>query len=363
MKKLLLSLFVCSFVSLAAYDYEIQDLGVSIYSRSSGIDLNDKGQVLFYGSHRGYGNDEIVLWSPEKVDTFNKKSNDEDDDTEISIEKINNQGCGFGNADGCIQYIDENGEECKRWHYDWPIMWSPESGITFIKIFNSAPELIDINDHNQIVGTYGTEKNGQRIFIWENGEFQDLNIDHELISLGYHPLDYKVYSINNKGEILGYFSYGEKHPYKDVWRYSGEKYFFWDGHVTVIENHPDHQFFSSHLNDEGKVIFYGEPCYSSKPIFQWEKEKEVKKIESKNLPNSTRFQAISHDHSQIIYTGHYDEVYINDKIYDDWKELFDSSMYPGLDDIRIKKINNKGQILIEASFWGEGHVFLLSPIS
>ena len=30
MKKLLLSLFVCSFVSLAAYDYEIHDLGVSI---------------------------------------------------------------------------------------------------------------------------------------------------------------------------------------------------------------------------------------------------------------------------------------------------------------------------------------------
>ena len=308
-----------------------------------------------------------MLWSsPEKVDTFNKESNE--DETEISIEKINNQGCGFGKAKGYIQYIDEDGEKCKRRYYDRPIMWNPTSGITFINVLNEdKSKLIDINDHNQIVGAYETEKNGKRISIWENEEVQDLNLDDELISLGYHPLDYRVYNINNKGEISGYFTYGEKHPYKDVWRYSGKKYFFWDGHVAVIENHRDHRAFNNiksvNLNDEGKVIFYGEHGDNSMPIFQWEKEKGVKKVESVYFPYSASFRAISNDHSQIIYTGHPDKVYINDKIYDDWKELFDSSMYPGLDRIRIEKINNKGQILIEANFWDEQHVFLLSPIS
>lgn len=385
------------------YKYEIQDLGVvPLYGISTAVDLNDEGQVLLYCKDKmeswrcpilQCGDDaKIVLWDAQKgLEVIAEESNMEE--SSLSLYKINNLGWAGGNITYYIQKEDEEGH-CQTTSITLPVLWSSQEGLKVLKILDSLnARLVDMNDHQQIVGIYiPNEKNtscfkrySKRIFIWEQEEARDLGIDQELINLGYYPLDYCIVNINNKGEILGAFSYGEKHPYKNLWREVGTKVFFWDGHVKVLEDIPAKNFQSYfnddddwnlekcgvHLSDDSQVLVSGANYPLQSSFWKWEKnEDNASNWNLDNLPNVGTFTSISRYHSKLVgeHFHHFiiwdPQHHIYEKIYNEEQllKLFDTSQYPELNSLKFIRVNNRGQILFQANFWNERHAFLLNPI-
>lgn len=310
------------------YSYELTDLdNLSQYNSTFPIDLNDEGTVLFSYFLYNYNTDDdgMALWNPLKGIQFLPTK----DFYTISLKRLNNEGYIIGKA---VQK-------------DWPQISCKEKAVLWVphlkKFITINPPnckkvfLEDINDHNQVLGTFSDKKGNKHIFIYENGKFLDLKIKKQIIALGYDPLEIKVFKINNKGDVIGEFSYSDKDPSKEDQQQIEKFYFFWDGNFHII-NRPGKVDSSDHvtLNDIGEVLIIN---IDQQDLWIWTKETGIEQ-----LPLS-----IYEESFQFLPT----------------LQGVDTSKYPGFKLSRIKRINKRKQILIEGIYKNTTHVFLLNPTS
>lgn len=391
LKKFMTLVFISCFsiLSAAEYQYELRDLGTLSFSRNSNlIDLNDQGQVLMSireenGEDRWHSDQKFGLWDIEKGFRYIPVKENE----EIKhISKINNQGWMIGIAQQEIieQYAknnDEDYEEDEDWYVEqersytkrleYPFIWDPmKNEIVLLKMLNEDSKLIDINDRNQIIGLHD-ENNAY--FIYENQELKYLNLEKELNEIGFHALSYSLLKINNKGEILGKFNYGVKHPYKDKWQEAGTQYFLWDGQIKLIEglSYPSKNYHtpSFYLNDKSEVFFKldNHPRITT---FKWDPVNGTQQyVVPKEFPDLFNVKSISHNMLNAIEQyGDKTTIWQNGKItYKSFLEdsihgLFDSSQFPEIEFKSLEKINDRGQIVLRGKIWDETHYFLMDPI-
>lgn len=356
------------------YKYILKDLGtLSNFKYSRFENQNEEGQIVLYLCPEN-DDDDDDFYENQRYCIWDKSLGLQILPLEIEeVFKINNHGWMICKGTKREKVIDRDGCEYHK-NYKYRAIWD-QDGQKLVYLTDvqdeDSPPLIDINDHNQIVGINDDKK----IFFYENGDSRYLDIDKELATLGYHPMSFSLIKINNKGEILCKFNNGEKHPFKDKWRNAGMVCFFWDGNVHIVETSefldlytPDYSLF--YLTDDSEVYYCLSHYHHEKNIFKWNKESGKKIFHPMNEINIFACKKVS---KNLLngYESHYklvDRIWQNGTLkfessYDaSFLSLFDSTQYPGVEFTGIEAINNRGQLIIKGSLWKEDHVFLLDPI-
>ena len=125
----------------------------------------------------------------------------------------------------------------------------------------------DFNDKGQVIGgCYPDNPTGihsdSRPFFWGNGVVADMGPGSEFSKniecLGYHVVHIQLISINNMGEIAGYFAFDNNNGIKNKSGIFGCEAFFWNGnlHILPIPEPLKDQPQLLHVNDIGSVLLY-----------------------------------------------------------------------------------------------------------
>lgn len=263
-------------------------------------------------------------------------------------------------------------------------IWSKNLGIRHLDILNSEyHDGIDFNDWGQVIGTYRVrDSNGNdrwlyRPFLWDSGFATDMGPGSEFCqqfeSLGYHVMDITLTSINNSGEIVGYFTYGKFNKKNNKYTSVGMKIFFWNGDVHTLPIDTSEESFQYgscpsflKLNNKGVVV-----CGMHRMAYIWSKGNKIKEINN--------FYPLSlNDHAEILGFIHYigedrseiaiwldgnitlvaDLLGINNlnKLSNKYNDSYEVEQ---LKDFGF--INNKGQISCTAVIWGDDYPCILNP--
>lgn len=258
-----------------------------------------------------------------------------------------------------------------------PMIWTKASGTQVLELEkllpnilpNSYIQIVDINSAGQAIGHYRTKDGKKQNYIYQHNMAKDFNLEDELYACGYQVINVNLTQINDKGNLVGDFEYGYKHPLKNTWIKEGSMHFFWNGqlHLLELSNSFSQDIIcitNTILNNNDEIILstnessklHPEILYLPK-TYLWSKDKAIPLFEGYGLEYST---AISfNDRGQIISmcaTGEY--------ILSDGNHLIDLNVI--LKEYNIQNphsliLNNKGTICGQASLWSENHVFILRP--
>lgn len=348
MLRILSVIFCClSFMSFAnEYKVSLLGLGSSPDIQCSVAAINDKGQILgSYNETLNYNKSKIYL-----LDSKNGLTLIEAKDQAVYPITMNNVGQVLG-------------------HGNKPFIWSKALGLRWLDIFNSTyVKATDLNDLGQIIGSYQLvgSNEAMRPFMWDYGVVTDMgpgsDFSKSIESLGFHIMEIQLMSINNKGELAGYFAYGKYNEKKKKYVRVGYECFYWDGEAHII---PLPVFLVQEpnlmkVNNHGAVLicdFYGN--------YFWRLEQGLETI------NNFSGSAIN-DSNTVLGWSSGPAIWKDGVIISigDLLGVADIEHLAPLysDDYAIEKltnfmdINNKGQILCLGYIWGDTYPCLLEPI-
>lgn len=200
-------------------------------------------------------------------------------------------------------------------------------------------------------------------------------------ALGYHIMDLQLSSINNNGELAGYFCYGKFNEKRNEYVKAGYKAFFWNGETHVIDLHSSinpPQVLK--VNNQGVVLLIGYVWDSN-----YEKDTEVTLLWEVNtgLKSLVNFHGIDINDSSTVLgflkehkccccDSHDIPAIWKDDHFITIAELLgvkdiEHMAPPFSDEYLIEKldsfvrINNHGQIACMSTLWGEQHPCILNP--
>lgn len=257
-----------------------------------------------------------------------------------------------------------------------PFLWTKSFGLQTIDVFNSSYcQGTNLNDRGQIIGWYQRPDGSKRPFLWDNSIVTDMGIESDLSlqleSLGYYVLDITLLSINNKGEIAGYFTYGKFNSKKQAYVQAGFVPFFWNGeaHEIASENPLKYAPQMMKVNNNGVVMMQ-----SNFTTYYWNIENGMKIISG--------FDAVDFNDSLVMigYMKKFDVSGNWDSCPAIWKNGVITSLAEllGVEDIyniappfsdnyeiekitSINAINTKGQILCSGQLWGDDQPCIAGP--
>lgn len=339
--------------------YKVSLLNINIsLEQCSVVAINDKGQLL--GSYTENDKNKVYI-----LDAKNECTFIESKDQSIYPSEINNAGqvLGYGSK---------------------PFIWSKALGIRYLDVFNSqnvSPK--DLNDLGQIIGIYEpveSNRGSWRPFLWDYGVVTDMGPGSEFSNaievLGYHVMNIQLISINNKGELAGYFSYAKFNEMKKKYVVAGYKTFFWNGDVNILPLPNDTQPGCVQLNNHG-VILVNDSDQFDHISYLWDIENNLRPIA--DFSGITLNDSLTILGDKRIKSTKYSEGYVgvpaiwkNNQIYTiaELLGVLDiNAMAPYLSDSygleKIKgfyRINNKGQIPCMGWIWGDQYPCLLEPV-
>ncbi len=203
-----------------------------------------------------------------------------------------------------------------------------------------------INDKGQVVGT-----SGGHAFIWTQKDgMRDLGIDAYLSS---------ALSINNKGEVIGFFFTLENDqfsPHDFLWT---EK----NGLIELDCKIPDSIMnVPSVINDKGQIVWVSIDKANDRHIFLWSDKTGMVEIEP--LPPCTGYSGLSiNNKGQVAACPHYYDVNYP-FLWTTKTGVIELSPIFGTSDIRLYSINDKGEFVgayFPDSSTGYSHTYLYSP--
>jgi len=344
-----------------ANEYKVSLLGLELIPEAQRrvISINDKGQVL--GSYQDSHDYRSIIYL---FDSKNGLTFIEAKDQSLFPTTTNNLGqvLGFGNK---------------------PFIWSKTFGLRWLDIFNSTcVQAQDINDLGQIIGSYQPvgSNEAMRPFMWDYGVVTDMGPGSEFSKsiefLGYHIMEIRLMSINNKGELVGYFAYGKYNEKKKKYVRVGYECFYWDGDMQILPvpvelTSPPN---TMSVNNHGSIMISIEQWISYTTYLS---NVEVGFIK---IPNF--FGRVLNDANIILGYEHIDHPNLVDCTAQVvWRNGVVSSISEllGVTDINqlapsysdnydiealsdFVDINNKGQIPCTGFIWGDAYPCLLEPI-
>ncbi len=361
MSKILTSLFCLLSCIAFAEEYTLSLLGVESMTEAqcSVTAINDKGQVL--GRY-----EECHPNNKSKIYIYDNKNGliliDSKDQWIYPI-TMNNAG----------QVLGSGGN-------DKPFVWSKVLGIRWLDIFNSTSvKANDLNDLGQIIGSYSpVGSNTRKPFLWDYGVVTDMGPGSEfgqkIEALGYHVMEIQLMSINNKGEIAGYFAYGKFNEKKKKYVQVAKEAFFWDGDMHILQLPQNRNLVyrdeeaSIKVNNLGTVMIPSD-CST----YLWDLREGLRVIDN--------FIGLAFNDSNILLgrtkTMHEGVCFWTPSI---WKDgaIIELTELLGVSDINqmsplysdnygienlsnFSDINNKGQIPCVGSIWGDSYPCLIEP--
>ena len=187
-------------------------------------------------------------------------------------------------------------------------------------------------------------------------------------AIGFHVMNIKLTSLNNKGEITGHFTVGKYNAKQNRYVEIGKRLpFYWNGSINIIPLPKKMDISQMKLNNTGSVLINDEF-----KTYLWNIENGLQVISD--------FHGYDFNDSNVILGELYDDD--EDRVYPAiWKkgsftkisELLNkkdlSDLAPAYSDSfeveeikNISGINNKGQIVAMGSVWGEWHPCIIEPI-
>ena len=392
--------FICALFfshALCAAEYKVSLVGTEGISNPSfsGTYINDNGQVFgtinyqyVYISDQKKGlsifsEDNISGKVKKNLDKVDKTTDFDDDDDyhdyddDTSDKEVKFTPC-LNSYEGHLIF-NNNNQMLVKGYWGAACLWNPVSGLQSINVFNNSDvQTIDLNDSGQVIGgyqkTYG--RGDLRPFFWDNGVATDMGPGSEFTqkfeAVGYHVMDIKLTSLNNKGEITGHFTVGKYNAKQNRYVEIGKRlYFYWNGSINIIPLQTKRDNLEMKLNNTGSVLInIGYKTYL------WNIENGLQEIPD--------FYGYDFNDSNVILGKLYDYDYHNDeeRVYPViWKkgsftkisELLNkkdlSDLAPAYSDSfdveeikEISGINNKGQIVAMGLVWGEWHPCIIEPI-
>lgn len=340
--------------------------------------INNEGKII--GEKRitntltVQGRSEIFIFDPKNgLSFFEKSINNSIPPRYIHKLKLNNLGqfVGYGYFENIGQYK--------------AFIWTKSLGFHFIEIKNlDVNNTLGFNDLGQIIW-YSSFWNGEhyidKSFIWNNGVMTEIGADTEFAKqfekLGFHVIGIRLVGINNKGELVGYFSQGKYNELQKRYIFAGYKHFYWNGdiHLISLPKNMMSPLKEMIVNDQGQVLIN-----AYKETYIWDSQNKLRLI-----PN---FHGEAINNQGIVLGTVENSLYGQKAATDDksipaiWKEgkitelktLLDvddlTDLAPAFADdysveaIReIKGLNNKGQITCKGLVWGRWYPFILEPHS
>lgn len=272
-------------------------------------------------------------------------------------------------------------------------MWSKLQGLCALDIFHpSQVELYDLNDLGQLIGSYfpiPVSNNGYsygpddtRPFLWNNGVSVDMGIGSEFASqiedLGYSLISLRLMSINNKGELAGYFRYGKYNAKQRKIIAAGYKTFFWDGTVHILPLLSDSERPSIvKLNNQGVVLAKAIGLEGKKGVitYLWNRDNGLQPLldfDGKDINDSSVILGYLKEHSCCNEYLETPAIWRNGQCITLANLLGVSDLAnispPYSDTYEVERIfdviqiNNKGQIACYGYLWGESHPCILEPV-
>jgi hypothetical protein len=379
-----LAIIFASFFSYAA-EYKTRLLGTESFS---GVQwtvkgINDKGQVF-----GGY-----TEWIP-----------DQGERQTIFITEINGELSLIENDRIYVHnhfVINNNSQIAGPWNGPTrKFIWSKIQGICSLSIFDpSDAHFQQLNDLGQLIGAYNPhdEDNPNQMipFLWNNGVSTNMGVGSEFAKqfedLGYKIISIKLMSINNKGELAGYFRYGKYNQKQNKIVPAGYKTFFWNGSAHILPLLSDTEIPEIvKLNYHGVVLVTTSKWKNEQTIltttYLWTFEHGLQilpdfyGIDLNNAPivlgYITDYSDNKEYHVYQVYQGSLVKgipaIWKNGQ-YVTVAELLGVSdihniISPYSDDyeveqiLNIVQINNKGQIACQGYLWGENHPCILEPV-
>lgn len=257
-------------------------------------------------------------------------------------------------------------------------LWSELIGIRYLNVFDSDYNNgIDLNDWGQIIGEYRPKNSDcsepRRPFLWDNGCVTDMGVGSEFCKqfevLGYHVMNVTLTSINNNGEIAGYFYYGKINDKKKKYVTLGVKVFFWDGNVHILPLSIPYPPVVEKMNNKGAVLIG-----VNSGSYLWDRDNGLKPI--------LDFWGDSLNDSTVMLgkqlKSKFDEPVYLPAIWKDGNIITLDGLL-GVDDVNNMSptysetyeiecltdfidINNKDQIGCSASIWKENYPCILEPL-
>lgn len=369
MKFLISVLF--SFISIFSYasEYTVIKLGTESFDHIKWehiTAINSKGQVL--GTYRTENQRNHGLYLADKNNGV------------LLLEMDENQmeGCPWPIALNNLGQVLSNGYNSQGDYGVW--LWSRLFGFYWLNIYNSKHSTATaFNDLAQVIGSYRPNGNtSSRAFLWDNGVVTDMGPDSKLAKqiedLGYYVRDICLTSINNKGEIVGFFTCGKYNAIKKKYINTGFVSFFWNGdvHPIYLEGMDPLMHFPNILQINNQSIVM---ISSGRSTYLWDKENGVKTIDFDGQMINDNNVILGRSNARIPLGP------------DDWenpqaiwkngivknltgllgvKDL--RNMSPRFSDTysvekldRATAINNSEEIVCEGVIWNESHPVLISP--
>jgi len=247
---------------------------------------------------------------------------------------------------------------------------------------------VAFNDLGQMIGTSYMHSRGEEPLLWDNGVISEMGKGSEFAtnfeSQGYHVFEIQILSINNKGELAGYFCYGRYNEKQKKYVKSGYKTFFWDGNLhvldlasearppqvlkvnncgvllireSIVDYFNDRVTEMTHLWDVDNGLltisdFYGTDINDSSTVLGFKKEhiccRDFNSVPAiwKNGQCITIAELLNVPHLGDIAPPYSDQYLV---------ERLHPESFVG--------INNKGQIACLGTVWGEQHPCILEPVS
>lgn len=352
-------------LNVCASDYKISLLEFSqdnyLYSITS---INDKGQILgVYGNNLGNNIRKTYIYDQKKGVTFIDSK-----DQSIHPIAINN----------ACQVLGCSGNK--------PFVWSKAFGFRWIEVNDSRQvHVYGLNDLGQVIGFYHDARSDScRPFMWDYGVITDMGPGSEfsqsIEALGYHVMNISLKSVNNRGELVGHFSYGKFNKKTNKYVVVGGENFFWNGDIHILPKLEDSTTvqFDMKMNNRGVVLLYN----YNETSYLWDKESGLQKIDGFigralndsnivlgmmcNLNDMTeaRLPAIWKEGSITTIATLLDVENISNISFpyaEDYSIEGLSFQNFSLYDFGLFEINNKGQIPCLGSIWGDNYPCLIEP--
>jgi len=374
-------------LNLYSHEYEATLIGTeslpipeNCHVQWSVTGINDKGQI--YG---GYEQNELFKSSKELIYLYDSKDGIifiEDDARQLYPQNsiANNKGQIVGTCGGKPNIF----------------LFSNLLGfrnLDFSEIFekykterdsNIYIDPIALNDFGQLIVTYYMHSTGRKPLLWDNGVIYEMGTSTDFSKnfeeLGYHIMDLQISSINNNGELAGYFCYGKFSEKRNQYVKAGYKAFFWNGDIHIIDlqsgNEPPNVL---KVNNMGVVLLTedirDEYHDTMEVTYLWDLNNGLKSL--------INFRGIDLNDSSIVLGDKREynrcdwyrvpAIWKNDQCLTIAELLGVSNIEnmapPYSDEYLIEKldiesfagINNQGQIVCIGTLWGEQHPCILKP--
>lgn len=265
-------------------------------------------------------------------------------------------------------------------------IWSKALGVRKLEIFGTHITPFALNDLGQLIGTYfDYSARKERPFLWDNGVLSDMGEGSEFSThfdvLGYQVMDIKLTSINNRGELAGYFCYGKYNEKQKKFVRVGYISFFWNGDLHLIQLSSDiEQPEVVKVNNRGVVLLRNRIYDTCKAqyignTYLWDIEKGLQPLldlYGTTLNDSSTVLGYKKEYVNCVDSRHIPAIWKDgccvtiadllgvENINNISPPYSDTYTVEGIDE--VIEINNKGQIVCKGKLWGESFPCILEPI-